>query len=97
MSFFINYIKIPFPESINTFGLSDGFLYTFALTGFYLPIPSANDNFDIYPTGGGAFTQLFFSGSGNWLGSGYSLSQNSYLAESFDDYGRLVVIQFLII
>jgi len=95
MSFFINYIKIPFPESVNTFGLSDGFLYTYTFTGFYLPAPFANDNFDLYPTGGGQFTQLFFSGSGDWSQSGCSFSQNHYLIDSFNEYGTGSGILFL--
>jgi len=95
MSFFINYIKIPFPESVNTFGLSDGFLYTFTFTGFYTPIPAANDNFNTYSTGGGVFTQLFFSGSGNWFGSGYSVSNNLYMADTFDKYQTGLLIYLL--
>ena len=83
---FINYIKVPFPEAVGTFGLSDNFLYSVSFTGFYQPVPQSNDNFDIYNTGGGQFTQLFFSGSGNWSNSGYSNSYNRYLFDSFDNY-----------
>lgn len=86
MSFFVNYIKVPFITAVNTFNLSDNFLYSVVLTGYYQLIPEANDNFDIYPTGGGQFSQLFFSGSGNWNGSGYSISNNYYFYDTFDSY-----------
>lgn len=57
-----------------------------SMTGIYQLIPEANDNFDIYSTGGGAFTQLFFSGSGYWLGSGYTINNNYLFYETFDFY-----------
>jgi len=83
---FTQCLKVPFPEAINTFGLSDGFLYSVSLTGFYRAIPSLAETFDGYITGGGSFTQLFFSGSGGWLSSGFSFTQRFYLAETFDNY-----------
>lgn len=83
---FVNWIRVPFPEAVNTFNLSDNFLYSVNLTGYYQIIPEANDNFDIYVTGGGRFAQLFFSGSGNWNGSGSTISNNYYFYDTFNNY-----------
>jgi hypothetical protein len=83
---FINFIKVPFITAVNTFNLSDTFLYSVNFTGFYQQIPFANDNFDPYATGGGQFTQKFFSGSGYWNSSGYTLNNNYYFYDTFDNY-----------
>jgi hypothetical protein len=94
MSFFINYIKVPFVTAVNTFSLSDNFLYSVNLTGFYQQLQFGNDNFDIYSTGGGQFTQLFFSGSGYWNGSGRTISNSYYFYDSFDNYSTGLISGF---
>lgn len=96
MSFFVNYIKVPFVTAVNTFGLSDNFSYSVSLTGYYSLIPEASDAFDSYATGGGQFTKIFFSGSGNWNGSGYTFSNNNYFYDTFDDYGTGSGILYLV-
>ena len=82
----IIWIKVPFSEAVNTFNLSDNFLYSTTFTGYYQLIPEADDAFDIYSTGGNQFTQLFFSGSGYWNGSGNTFNYNNYLYDTFDSY-----------
>lgn len=83
---FINWIKVPFPEAVNTFNLSDNFLYSVSLTGFYQAIPYADDDFEKYATG----IRSFFSGSGNWMGSGFSIQSpaqfNYYFYDGFENY-----------
>jgi hypothetical protein len=82
----IQYIKVPFPEALNTFGLSDAFLFSFNISGNYGAIPFANDGFDLYATGGGLLTKLFFSGSGFWLSSGNTFNSNFLFSDNFDYY-----------
>ena len=84
--FNINYIKIPFPEAVETLFLFDGFAYSVSISGSYTQIPEANDSFDSYPTGGGQFTQLFFSGIGFWNGFGYTISESDYFYDDFNRY-----------
>lgn len=83
---FINYIKVPFITFYEVYPYTDTSALGIIISGNYQVIPSANDNFDTYPTGGGAFSQLFFSGSGNWFGSGYTSKTTVIFEETFSVY-----------
>lgn len=80
-------LRVPFISAINTYNITDTFLYGVNLTGSYSIIPFGDDNFDLYATGtGNQGGQLFFSGSGFWQGSGYTISNIDYFYETFNDY-----------
>jgi hypothetical protein len=84
--FNINLIKVPFVTAVSTSNITDSYSFYYTISGSYGLLPYAEDAFDIYNTGGGAGIQLYFSGSGNWLGSGYTLNDNLYFYDTFNAY-----------
>lgn len=79
----IQYIKAQF-ESAFPLAVAETYPIVFSIfgSGSYNDIPFATDNFITYDTG----VRTFFSGSGYWLGSGYSSNENRFVYDGMEEY-----------